>query len=669
MLKPLAAILLISHAQSLLPPALLDTVYHMFSGFPVTPEDSVPDETRLSREYDFIVIGAGSGGSVLTNRLTENPNWSVLLIEEGKDEMFLTDIPLLAPVLHITDYVRIHRSEPRPRNPDGTGGYCLSMNQGRCNLPGGRAVGGSSVVNFMIYSRGSPDDYDDWAKQGNPGWSYRDVLPYFKKSENCVLPGRDLRFHGHGGYLDVTTSPYVSPLRERFLRAGEELGYDVIDYNADRLIGFSTAQVHLRNGRRVSANKAFLRPIRDRGNFHLSKFSRATRIVVDRTTKTAVGVEFLKNGKRLFAKARKEIIVATGTLNSPQLLMLSGIGPRDRLEALKIDVIEDLPVGHNLQDHVSMSLLTFLVNESITIVEPRLASNLANTFDYFVKGTGPLTVPGGTEGIAIIDTKRDPRKEASRSIKKPINRAPPPPSVSSITVNSSYFNSPGLDRQKETSIPDIELVLGISALTGDASGSYRGELGLSDEFYKDVFTGYEGFDAFSIVPVLLHPKSRGQVSLRSADPLDPPIFDINYYDHEDDVKTIVRGIKKAIEVGTTRSFRRYNATLLPVAFPGCKEIPFGSDRYWACVARQVSTTLGHFAGTCKMAPRRNAGVVDHRLRVHGVNGLRVVDASVIPTLISGHTNAPVYMIAEKAADMIKQDWKSSVFRRKTVRRT
>ncbi|XP_026667992.1 glucose dehydrogenase [FAD, quinone]-like [Ceratina calcarata] len=654
MFRALAAILFLSQAQCIFPPALLETVYQLFAGIPNAFDDSVPEETYVLKEYDFIVIGAGSAGSVLANRLTENPDWSVLLLEEGKDEIFLTDIPLLAPALHITDYVRLHKSEPRPRNADGTGGYCLSMNDGRCNLPGGRAVGGSSVVNFMIYSRGSPRDYDAWEAQGNPGWSYQDVLPYFLKSENCKLPDGDIRFHSREGYLDVTTSPYVSPLRERFLRAGEELGYDVIDYNTDKIIGFSTAQVHLRNGHRVSANKAFLRPIRDvRANLCLSKLSKVTRIAIDAKTKTAVGVEFVKNGKKLYASAKKEIILSAGTLNSPQLLMLSGIGPKDHLESLNIQAIEDLPVGYNLQDHVSMSALTFLVNESVTLVEPRIASNLANSFNYFVKGTGPLTVPGAAEALAFIDTKQDRTNTFINEIPFKEKRDP---NVTSISVKS-HLRSIG-SNFVVTERPDIELVLGISALTGDISGSYRGLLGLTDEFYKRVFTGYEGLDAFSIVPVLLHPKSRGRVTLRSSDPFDRPIFHINYYDRDDDLWTMVRGIKKAIEVASTKSFKRYNATLLPVAFPGCEHASFGTDPYWACVARHVTTTLGHFAGTCKMAPRGNSGgVVDHRLRVHGINGLRVVDASIIPSLVAGHTNAPAYMIAEKAADMIKQDWK------------
>lgn len=194
MLRSVATILFVSQVQCILPPAILDTIYQFVFPFWTTSYDLVPDERIPSMEYDFIVVGAGSAGSVVTNRLTENPEWKVLLLEEGKDEIFLTDIPLLAPILHITDYARLQRSEPRPQNPDGSGGYCLSMNDGRCNMVGGKAVGGTSVVNFMIYSRGSPSDYDNWVAQGNPGWSYQEILPYFIKSENCRLLDQDVRY-------------------------------------------------------------------------------------------------------------------------------------------------------------------------------------------------------------------------------------------------------------------------------------------------------------------------------------------------------------------------------------------------------------------------------------------------------------------------------------------
>ncbi|XP_072759102.1 glucose dehydrogenase [FAD, quinone]-like isoform X2 [Anoplolepis gracilipes] len=606
---------------------ILETIHNFFSGFPPSPkiqelEDGIPDYTLPP--VDFLVIGAGAAGSVVANRLTENPNWKVLVLEEGDDEIFFTDVPFFAPLLSTTDYVRVYKSEPRPQDTSGHGGYCLSMVDGRCNLASGKAVGGSTVVNFMIYSRGSTADYDAWAALDNPGWSYKEVLPYFIKSERCKLIDKDARYHGFNGYLDVTNFPYATPLKERWLKAGQELGYNLVDYNSDRLVGFSAVQATLRNGHRVSASKAFLRPIRERANFYLSKFSTVTKIVINPTTKRAVGVEFIKNHKTYFVSASKEIILSAGALNSPKLLMLSGIGPKDHLSSLGIRVIEDLPVGFNLQDHVIMSALTFLVNESVTIVGQRLVSNPVSFVDYLIHGKGPWTLPVGVEGIAFINTKANSR-------------------------NSERYDN----------TPDIELLLGISSLSAETSGLYRDLLGLTEDFKKEVFSDYEGLDSFSIGPVLLRPKSRGRLTLRSTDLLDSPIIDINYYADEDDVNTMVRGIKMAIEVASTKAFNRYNATLLPVPFPGCKHVAFKSDPYWACVARHVSTTLYHYSGTCKMSTRSNSGVVDHRLRVHGINGLRVVDASIMPTLIAGHTTAPVYMIAEKASDMIKEEWKDS----------
>ncbi|XP_011296796.1 glucose dehydrogenase [FAD, quinone]-like [Fopius arisanus] len=590
--------------------------------------------------YDFIIIGAGSGGSVVANRLSEIAHWNILLLEAGGDEIFLTDIPLLAPVMHITSYNWGYKTEPRRKNVDGTGGYCLSMINGRCNWPRGKAVGGTSVINFMIHSRGSKNDFDEWAAMGNRGWSYEEILPYFHKSEKAHLVederrGVNASIYGKKGYLDVTTPSWRSVLSDAFLEAGEQLGYRIKDSNDGDPMGFGISKTNIRGGGRVSAAKAFIKPIRHRSNFHLSRFSRVTRIIINPETKTATGVEFVRDSKTYVVEARKEIILSAGSLNSPQLLMLSGVGPQNHLTNLGIQIIQDLPVGHNLQDHVSMAALTFLVNDSVTIVEPRIASNYKNTFDYWIRGTGPFTVPAGAEALAFIDTQATNHYVHKRF------------------TNYDSKITPRNDMDGE---PDIELVFGIGSMAGDASGVMRSIFGLPDDWYDKVFKQYEGQDGFSIVPVLLHPKSRGRVTLRSSNPFHSPILQANYFDNNEDLQTIVRGIKKAIEVASTRAFEKYNATLLPVKFPGCTDLDFQSDKYWACVSRQVSTTLGHFVGTCKMAPREADGVVDERLKVYGVKKLRVVDASVMPLLVSGHTNAPTYMIGEKASDMIKEDW-------------
>ncbi|XP_063979780.1 glucose dehydrogenase [FAD, quinone]-like isoform X2 [Diachasmimorpha longicaudata] len=614
---------------------IVETIYEYFHDSP--SDNALLDfygETNEKYSYDFIIIGAGSGGCVVANRLSEITHWNILLLEAGGEEIFLTDVPLLAPLMHITSYNWGYRTEPRPKNSDGSGGYCLSMIDGRCNWPRGKAVGGTSVINFMIYSRGSKGDFDQWAADGNAHWSYDQVLPYFIKSERAHFPASQTDHHhinpslyGTTGYLDVTTASWQSPLRDTFFAAGKELSYRIKDSNDGDSIGFTSSKTNTRNGRRVSASKAFIKPIRHRRNFHLSEYSRVTKIIINPVTKTATGVEYIRNSKKYIVQARKEVILSAGSINSPQLLMLSGIGPKLHLDAFNINILEDLPVGHNLQDHVSMAALTFIVNDTVTIVEPRIASNYKNTFDYLLKGTGPFTVPAGAEALAFVNTK----------------------------INDNYHEK-YLANSTISNEPDIELVFGIGSMAGDASGTLRSIFGLSDEWYEKVFRHYQGQDGFSIVPILLHPKSRGYVKLRSANPFHSPILEANYFEHDDDLKTMIRGIKKAIQVASTHPFRKYNTTLLPIHFPGCTDLEFQSDDYWACVSRQISTTLGHFVGTCKMAPRNASGVVNEQLKVYGINKLRVVDASIIPLLISGHTNAPTYMIGEKASDMIKSEW-------------
>ncbi|XP_015119141.1 glucose dehydrogenase [FAD, quinone] isoform X2 [Diachasma alloeum] len=632
---------------------IVENIYEYFRESP--PSYNVPldyehqnEKKEKTYSYDFIIIGAGSGGSVVANRLSEIPHWNILLLEAGGEEIFLTDVPLLAPLMHITSYNWGYKTEPRPKDSDGSGGYCLSMINGRCNWPRGKAIGGTSVINFMIYSRGSRRDFDQWAADGNAGWSYDEVLPYFMKSEKAhfITPTRaeaqnnesdggvNKSIYGTNGYLDVTIAPWISALRNTFFAAGEQLGYKIKDSNDGDPIGFGTSKTNTRNGRRVSASKAFINPIRNRKNFHLSTYSRVTRIIIDPKTKNAIGVEYIRNSNRYIVEARKEVILSAGSINSPQLLMLSGIGPRDHLYNLGIDIMEDLPVGHNLQDHVSMAALTFIVNDSVTIVEPRIASNYKNTFDYLVRGTGPFTVPAGAEALAFINTKKTNDYDNNKY----------------IILNNT------IDGNDDDDEADIELVFGIGSMAGDASGAVRSLFGLSDDWYEKVFKQYQGQDGFSIVPIVLHPKSRGRITLRSADPFHSPILEANYFENEHDLQTMVRGIKKAIEVASSHPFYKYNTTLLPVHFPGCTHLEFQSDNYWACVSRQISTTLGHFVGTCKMAPRNAGGVVNEQLKVYGINKLRVIDASIMPLLISGHTNAPTYMIGEKASDMIKEEW-------------
>ncbi|CAH0380755.1 unnamed protein product [Bemisia tabaci] len=461
------------------------------------PPGVVREPAKIYPEYDFIVVGAGSGGSVVVNRLTEEPDWNVLLLEAGKEEILLTDVPLLVSYIIHTDFNWGYKTERSDR-------VFLGMEDQQIKWPRGKVMGGSSVLNYMVYSRGCKADFDEWASLGNYGWSYEEVLPYFKKSEDMDDP--DLAgspWHGTGGYLRVSRPNWHSPASHAFLEAGREVGYDIVDQSKPVPIGFSYVMSTTKDGARLSAAKAFLRPIRKRQNMHVLKEARVTKVVIDPVTKSTVGVEFIRNRRRVMVRARKEVILAAGTLNSPQILMLSGIGPREHLDELGIDVIEDLPVGYNLQDHVSANGLVFLVNSSVSVIESRFTQP-RYLAEYLLQGKGPLTLPGGTEGIAFTLTK--------------------------------YSN--------DTSRPDMEIVFSPGAVTGDTGGSLRKVLSFSEELYDRVYRPYEGMDAVSLVPILLRPYSKGYVRLRSKNPLHWPKFYPNYYSDERDVWRIVEGIKQ-----------------------------------------------------------------------------------------------------------------------------
>lgn len=488
------------HAQQ----SLLDSVLGLTRAGFQNPE-GIPYDTRVfKREYDFIVVGAGSGGCVLANRLTEVPGWSVLLLEAGGDENFVTDIPLMASYAQFLGINWGYRTEPDEN-------YCRGMEGKRCRWPRGKVMGGTSVINYMVYTRGNRHDYDLWEELGNKGWGYKSVLPYFLKSEDIGIPElMNSSYHSSGGYLNIQEAPWRTPLAPAFLEAGQELGYEVRDPSSESQLGFSYVQATLRNGTRCSASKAFLRKIRNRPNLHIAKQARVTKVLINSKNNNAFGVQFVKNGRMHIVRAKKEIILSAGVFNSAQLLMLSGVGPRQHLEEMGIPVIKDLKVGYNLQDHVSMAALAFIINDTVSLIEGRLLLNVSYGLDYILNRNGPLTIPGGAEGIAFLQTKYS---------------------------NGSRPEDP------DYGWPDLEIVFGPGALTGDTVGSLRMGLGITEKVYRQVFGPLAGRDAYSLVPIILRPRSRGRVKLRSKDPFHAPVLYANYFDDKYDLHVLVEGVK------------------------------------------------------------------------------------------------------------------------------
>ncbi|XP_059474605.1 glucose dehydrogenase [FAD, quinone]-like [Neocloeon triangulifer] len=576
--------------------------------------EGLPYDTPTSKlwdEYDFVVVGAGTAGSVVTNRLTEVPKWKVLLLEAGRDELRATDVPVFAAHFQLTDYNWGYRAQPQKD-------ACLAFKDQRCAWPRGKGMGGTSIINYMIYTRGHPRDYDGWEEMGNPGWGWKDVYKYFLKSENANRDLADSEFHSTGGYLDTAHLPYSTKLIDSFMEGGKESGFDTVEYNSGELLGFSRLQVTQRNGARCSASKAFLRPIRNRANLHVAKEAQATKILIDPATKRAWGVEFQRRTGRHVVRARKEVILSAGAIDTPKLLMLSGVGPRAHLESLNISVVHASPgVGNNLQEHVSMSGLTFLVNDTVALTEERLAK-LEPFLQYVNEGRGPLTLAGGVEGLGYIRTK---------AADTPLD------------------------------YPDIELIFASGSLNSDDGRVVRKGLGMTDEVYDAVFKPINSRDAWTVWPMVLKPNSRGWVRLKSNNPLAWPVMYGNYFDDPRDLESIVEGIKFSIKLSGTAAFQRYNSTLHDIPLPGCVQFEFNTDDYWRCAVRQVTTTLHHQCGTAKMGPKSDPdAVVDPELRVHGIKGLRVVDASIIPRIPAAHTNAVCFMIGEKASDMIKSSY-------------
>lgn len=454
----------------------------------------------LHDEYDFVVIGGGSAGAVVASRLSEVEEWRVLLLEAGGDEPLMADIPLLFPLQQLSETDWQLRTQPSSE-------FCLAMRDSRCNWPRGKVLGGCSVLNAMLYVRGNRKDYDSWAQMGNEGWAYEDILPYFKKSEGIRIDALiNDTFHGDDGPLTVEYFKYATPMVDWFLEAGNQLGYPTRDLNGEEQSGFMRSQGTIRDGLRCSTAKAFLRPTRARRNLHISMHSRAQRIIVEEGS--ARSVHFTKNGESKKVRARTEIILSAGAVHSPQLLMLSGIGPGDELRKHNIEVKVDAPgVGSNLQDHIAMG---------------------GNAFLY----TPPKECAARDEGCGFIVTKTMTARTVERFIQQRDGPLYGLPECEAMAFVATPLG--------ERSWPDVQLFLGSYADSTDGGLMGKRVFGLTDDFYAHVFEPIVYHDAFSVTPLLMRPASTGRITLASANPSDAPLIFPNYYSDPKDMKVMVR---------------------------------------------------------------------------------------------------------------------------------
>ncbi|XP_075722100.1 4-pyridoxate dehydrogenase-like [Rhipicephalus microplus] len=569
-----------------------------------SPDLSSYDTKDLFNSYDYIIVGAGTAGCVLANRLSADPNRTVLLIEAGGVENAATDIPLFALLHFHGQFDWEYRTEPQQHG-------CLGMNERRCEWARGKALGGSSVTNFQLFVRGNKRDFDGWERQhGAAGWSYKDVLPHFKNFENYKGPNANGEYRGFKGELPVTIPVTKTELQPAFLKAGEELGYKVVDYNAKEQTGFSPMQTNVFEGRRWSAAKSFIRPVhKERArNLHISLRSIATMVVFD--NKRAVGVKFIKDGKEKTVKAKREVILSGGTIGSTQLLLLSGVGPKDDLHKLGVHVVADLPVGHNLQDHLLILGVAATTTKDVEVWPQTVTA--VTKFALFK--TGPFSLPAGIEATAFMNTSFAPRE-----------------------------------------YPDFQLYLQSVSGASVEGEQFIIDLGLRQDVYDGYFKPKRGSNAFNIGIVMNRLKSRGVIKLRSKNYLDTPILDPRYYSHPDDLKMAAQAIRQVVNLMKTKALAALGTKLWDVPLPPCKHHSMWSYEYNQCMAKHLSFTSWHPCCTNPMGRGPNA-IVDPRLRVRGgITGLRVVDASVMPDIVTGNLNAAVFMIGEKGAAMILED--------------
>lgn len=484
---------------------------------------------------------------------------------------------------------------------------------GSCNFPAGKILGGSHATNAMIYLRGNDRDYNKWEELGNPTWDWESVLPYFKKSEGNqntrFVAFENGKYHSSQGELIVDAYGSIHPLSQNILAGAREAGFEnVMDLNAGKWVGYSQVQGTIHKWRRQSTAKNFLIPAAERPNLHVITDALVSKIEIENDK--AVGVRFTYDDREFIARNRKEIVLSAGALESPHLLMLSGIGPRNHLEQLGIPVKKDLAVGENLHDHAAVHL--FIALNSDESEKNDYFDSLDDLYELAIHNRGPLTGRGVNSFCALLSTHND------------------------------------------TKYPDYQLQFTLHRRgTNDVDGSANNKI---DPVRDALLQQSRKTDILEVHVLLLKPKSRGRIKLKSQSISDQMDIDLNFLAHEDDIETLVRAVKQQIALTNTQSYRALGAEWLRLPLAECDHLEFKSDEYYRCYVRHLCTTNFHIVGTSKMSDTHPDAVVDHRLRIKGVKNLRQADNGIVPVIPSGNTLAVAIMIAEKAADFIKADW-------------
>ncbi|XP_026822467.1 LOW QUALITY PROTEIN: glucose dehydrogenase [FAD, quinone]-like [Rhopalosiphum maidis] len=569
------------------------------------------DPTQVT--FDFIVVGGGSAGATVAARLSEIPEWNVLLLEAGGDPPELTENPLLWTHNLRTQCDWSFLSEKNPSLFKG-------MEQERCIISRGFMLGGSSSINAMVYLRGTINDFSQWKNNyGCHGWGYEDVLLYFKKSEDFVDTSRyNPKIHSQGGPLTVTPFETFDPAYKIITDSQELINVIKLDdLNIIKpAVGYGNFDSTTRNGRRCSTLKAFLIPSSSRPNLYVAKYTIVTKVLIK--DDVAVGVEFKCSSDEFKSVyCTKEVVICAGPIKSPQLLMLSGIGPKEHLNDHGIPTIKDLPVGFNLQDHMSLPALVF------TDRKCRPMEDIINESGDLVKKEISLY----SKNIATLG----------------------------LTNLMTFYKS-----NDDLDYPDVQIIN--FRIPFNTTNTFPNKINVFTNMFgyaKEVTNVYDELNLLSdlivMTPIILQPLSTGRVMLNSINPLDKPKIFLNYLSCDEEIETLLKGIEFIVTLSKTKSMIDAGLVLEELKLSNCADHIWDTRDYWICVIQNLAAPFYHVVGTCRMGSEDDScSVVDPKLRVKGITGMRVIDSSVMPKIVSANTNAASIMIGEKGSDIIKE---------------